>query len=137
MGRQKYNVWVPEEPRLICFCSDMSLSEEQMFWTRLLDFSVFLVKQYTSLIDRGTISCSNVAKIFHAYWSSCPEVFCKKGAQAWRWRLNKIISTTQSISFAIFLSSFQCSDIFLSSSYQKLKFTWKSEVFPLWWLCQI
>ena len=57
----------------------------QMFWTRLLDFSIFLVKYYTSFIfvkeklsclinwalsfvsTRGPISGSDVAKIFHAY----------------------------------------------------------------------
>ena len=57
----------------------------QIFRIKLLHFSVFLVKQYTSLIyvkqnsfylvnctypfvgPQGPISCSEVAKIFHAY----------------------------------------------------------------------
>ena len=57
----------------------------EIFRIKLLHFSVFLVKQYTSLIyvkqnsfylvnwtypfvgPQGPISCSEVAKIFHAY----------------------------------------------------------------------
>ena len=57
----------------------------QIFWTKLLHLSVFLAKQYTSLIyakkksfclvnwafplvsPRGPILCRKVAKIFHSY----------------------------------------------------------------------
>ena len=44
-GCQIYRAWDPRGSMLICLCSVISLWRNiQMFWTKLLDFSVFLVK---------------------------------------------------------------------------------------------
>ena len=79
-GHQKYSVWVPGDPTQSCFAVWC-----QIFWTKLLHLSVFLVKQYASFIyvkrmsfclvnwafpfvgSRGPISCRKVGIIFHAY----------------------------------------------------------------------
>ena len=50
-SRQKYTACVPRDPTPSCFCNDVSFWRNiQIFWTKLLHLSVFLVKKYTSLI---------------------------------------------------------------------------------------
>ena len=84
---QKYTAWVHGDPTPICFCNVMYFfwRDIQSLWNKLLHLSVFLVKQYTSLIyvkeksfclvnwtfpfvgPRGPFSCIKVPKIFYAY----------------------------------------------------------------------
>ena len=83
-GHQKYTAWVPGDPTQSCFCSMMCLWRNmQIVWTKLLQLSVCLVKQYSSFIyvERMSFCLVNwafpfvvfrgpilwVAKIFHAY----------------------------------------------------------------------
>ena len=49
---QKYTAWVSGDPTSSCFCNMISLfwRNIQIFQTKLLHLSTFLVKQYTSLI---------------------------------------------------------------------------------------
>ena len=80
-GHQKYSVWVPGDPTQSYFAVWC-----QIFWTKLLHLSVFLVKQYASFIyvkrmpfclanwafpfvgSWGPISCRKVEKNISCIW---------------------------------------------------------------------